>query len=218
MDAIPPNEIGYYAPTAGLGARAARTLRGFPRPRHAAAQSNEWPLNDRHLADLARAAKHRKALHAFNAFCQWLALVLVVAAVLALLASKGYAWVGGIAHPMPYVQLGIVTALALVHFFAGRAALKCRLWGPIAVTALCVIAILASAGIYLCRYPDFALFLPLALALTLAYFPFFLLYFPLLSLIVAAALLVLSLRALTAIPKFLATPLWAQEALVNARL
>jgi uncharacterized membrane protein required for colicin V production len=94
--------------------------------------------------------------------------------------------------------------LTILAFFASRATLKCRMWGAIVFLVLFCLGILLNlVGMFMSASatgggPEliggvFSMVLPIIFA-------------------------VVCLRAILAIPKFLASPVWCQEALINAKL
>jgi hypothetical protein len=204
------SQIGYYNPSAGLGERVAKTLKGFPPP---SGMQGEWPLSELQLAQLKEAEKQRKAIRGFNSLCQFFALGGVLATVGALISLVGVVsgpGGGGVLRGESTATIGGSLAGAIgftaLYYLAGQAALKCRIWGPIVMTVLLAIGTLGMVGSFLLASSasrgrsDF-MFVPVIIILA-----------------IAGALIMVCVKGWMAIPKFLACPLWAQEALVNAKL
>lgn len=207
--ASPISPIGYYNPSAGLSDRVAKTLKGFPPP---TGMQGEWPLSDVHLLQLKDAEKHRKALRSFNSLCQFFTLFGALSSIGAVIAfSEALSGVNSrsifsaASVTTSAITLLIILGTTVGCYMAGRAALRCRIWGPITIIVLIAIEIIwffVGMVVASSRTDPFAeMFLPM----------FFLLLFD-------GIFLYISIRGLTAIPKFLASPVWAQEALVNAKL
>jgi hypothetical protein len=199
--------IGYYSATADIGARTAHTLRGFPSP---TGPRGEWPLSDLHLAQLAQTEKHRKAIRAFNNLCHVLVLLCVIGVVtaLAMLASAP----GARAARNPVLMAGgvglsVYLALGVLFYICGRAALKARIWGPITVCVLLTVGtVLWVLGAFVAMGSGGGRD-QTGIAIALIFI-----------LLIVTALLWVNIRGIIAIPKFLSSPVWAQEALVNAKL
>jgi hypothetical protein len=206
--AQPSSEIAYYNPTAGMPARVAQTLKGFPPLR---GPRLEWPLSDAHLTQLALAEKQRKALRGFNSLCQLLtlvyALVSIAFAVFLFAAGSGPRLFRGEPTVILAAILGVSIAFTALFYLAGKAALKCRIWGPITVTALFGLSALWTLGSVVFGFGNAPAADSLGGVIGLA-----------IVILFYAAFLTVSIRAILAIPRFLACPVWAQEALVNAKL
>jgi hypothetical protein len=203
--------IAYYNPSQGLSERVAKTLKGFP---PATGYQGEWPLSEMHLAQLKEAEKQRKALRGFNSLCQ---LGVLVCAFITLGSVIGF--LGALAGPgstrilrgesIAFIGGSLAGSLGLtvLCYLSGRAALKCRIWGPITIGSLITIGLLWILASFF-----------LASSLGPNTRPELMLIAVLIVLLFFGALLYVCIRALIAIPKFLAAPVWAQEALVNAKL
>jgi hypothetical protein len=100
---------------------------------------------------------------------------------------------------------GVVIGLIFLAFFAARATRKCRMWGPITFLVLFCLGILLNL---------FSIFM--AMSSPVSGGPDVVI--PTLSLILPAIFAFICLRAILSIPKFVASPVWCQEALVNAKL
>ena len=203
-----PSAIGYYSVTSDISARTRQILRGFPAP---TGPRGDWPLSDSHLAQLAEAERHRKAIRAFNNTCHALVLICVLLSVVGLLVLLASGGRGGGAPRVVWMAggggLAFYLGMGALFFICGRAALKARIWGPITVS------VLLTAGL---------LFLLFAAFMTMSSGPrgdaagtAIVMVFVLL---IVGGLLWVSVRGIIAIPKFLNSPVWAQEALVNAKL
>ena len=229
----PTSPIGYYNPSAGPSERVARTLKGFPPP---SGMQSEWPLNEMQLAQLKDAEKLRKAIRGCGGlmafFCVvWAFLAVVIGFVgmygsgtgpgarpptlVVLIAMYGTSILGGSPSGRAPTWLGgfimawagIFVAFSLLAFLARRATLRCRIWAPITFTTLfgllLIVNLLSSvknsgAGPGGIGVPDM-----IGIGAVL---------------LIDGAFLSVFVKAMLAIPKFLACPLWAQEALVNAKL
>jgi GYF domain 2 len=211
---VPPSQaygqaastIGYYSATSDIGARTAQILKGFPSP---TGPRGDWPLSDSHLAQLATAEKHRKVLRNFNNLCNVLTLLCVIGAVVALImlvtAGSGPSAMRNPLMMAGATGLAIYAGLGVLFFICGRVALKCRIWGPITVCVFLVLGILlALVGAFM---PSRSQNDQIASIIVAAF-----------TLLIGGAFLWTTVRAIIAIPKFLACPVWTQEALVNAKL
>ena len=202
-----PSAIGYYSVTSDISARTRQILRGFPAP---TGPRGDWPLSDAHLAQLAEAERHRKAIRAFNGMCHVLVLLCVlgtVGALMALLAAPS-----GRAARSPILMAGggvlaVYVGLGVLFYICGRAALKARIWGPITVCVFLTLGIVVLLGVGLMAMGSGSRVDQTGTVILL----FFLV-------LIGGALLWVNIRGMIAIPKFLASPVWAQEALVNAKL
>jgi amino acid transporter len=206
--------IGYYSPTGGMPARTATILKGFA---PATGPRGEWPLNDQQLEQLKQAESHRKhirnAASLFNLFFLLflIGLVLNVIAVLLMLADSRGPF-GRMGAPEQLLNFGLSVGLTVLCFFTARYCLKCQIWAPITMLVLfavgAVLLLLFAFGAMAIsggRGPAPA---PIGIMAVVAVF----------ILILPAAFIYLCIRAIIAIPKFRASPVWCQEALVNAKL
>jgi len=209
----PGSSIGYFNPTSGLGARVANNLSGFPPP---TGPQTDWPLNDIQLIQLAAAEKHRKAIRSFNSLCQFLVIICLLSMFVSLVtlgsAPPGLARTGPFMAGFGFALI-FYLALAILYYLAGRAGLKCRLWGPVTVVILLSLGILSTFALMFFgvtagprRGPG-----PSAESVGL------IVVFAIIA-IFGAITLTVAVRGLLAIPRFLASPVWAQEALVAAKL
>jgi hypothetical protein len=214
--AAPPPDplaaIGYYSATTDIGARTMQILRGFPSP---TGPRGDWPLSDAHLEQLAQAERHRKAIRSFNSLC----LILVLLCAIGMIGAMGMvlsapAARGAGVRRDPILMMGgmglaVYVGLGVLFYICGRAALKARIWGPITVCvflslaiAFWVVAAMVSLGSSSRSRVDqtgTVILLMIVLA-------------------IGGTMLWVNIRGMIAIPKFLASPVWAQEALVNAKL
>jgi GYF domain 2 len=207
----PASPIEYYNPTGGVHARVAKTMKGFPR---ATGLQSDWPLTDVHLAQLKEAERQRKAIRGFNSLCQLFVLIYALAALGLLIGVLAAATGPGAARMFRGESLAFLggalaatLAMGTLYYLAGKAALKCRVWGPITVLVLLAVGIVwtmvsffftASAS----RSSDASAMIIFLVAVVG----------------LGGAFIYVCVRGLMAISKFLACPLWAQEALVNAKL
>jgi hypothetical protein len=207
----PASPIGYYNPSSGLHDRVSKTMKGFP---PATGLSSEWPLSDVHLAQLREAEKQRKAIRGFNSLCQLFVLIYALGALGLLIGVLGAATGPGAAgmfrgESLAFLGGALAATLAMgtLYYLAGKAALKCRIWGPITVLVLLAIGILwtmvsVSFTVSASRPSDRSAMMILLGAVV----------------VLGGAFIYVCVRGMIAISRFLACPLWAQEALVNAKL
>jgi hypothetical protein len=207
----PASPIEYYNPSGGVPARLAKTMRGFPR---ATGLASEWPLSDVHLAQLKEAEKQRKAIRGFNSLCQLFAVFYALAALgffFGVLAAATGPGAGGFFRGQSLAYLGgaLASALAMgtLFYLAGRAGLKCRIWGPITVLVLLTIAVLWIIGSFF-----------FAVSASRSSDEISVIIFLVAVFGIGGGLIYVCVRGMLAISRFLACPLWAQEALVNAKL
>jgi hypothetical protein len=206
----PASPIGYYNPVGGLSERVARTLNGFPPP---SGMQGEWPLTEMHLAQLKEAEKQRKSIRNCGGFMGFLCAMWAIFGVLfavggSFILNMGPrgatpTWASGFVMGFASIFIG----LAVLAFFARRATLRCRVWAPITFTVLMSIGMIiniASAMMNSGTSPGLGSG-PNIIGIVVA-------------LAIGGAFLSVFVKAMLAIPKFLACPLWAQEALVNAKL
>jgi hypothetical protein len=217
--------IPYYSAAGKLSPRAQGVLMDFPAPTGPAGES---PLRDRHLTELRAAARHERALRQFNALCVILAWSSVVFFLLPTLLQMFFFSFGPmgprggspITGMTPISTLfGLLLAKAVlvgVYFFAGRAALRARLWAPITVLSLACLQLI---------YIVYTTYQLLSRALTIFRSPWyffssgiFITLIPVLILIVILGIIIgVAVRATRAVPRFIDSPVWCQEALVVAR-
>ena len=207
----PASPIEYYNPTGGVHTRVAKTMKGFP---PATGLSSEWPLSEVQLAQLKEAEKQRKAIRGFNSLCQLFVLIYVLGALgllIGVLAAATGPGAGGLFRGQSLAYLGgalaATLAMGTLYYLAGKAALKCRIWGPITVLVLLAVGILWTLVSFFFTASrsgssdESALIIFLVAVLGLG-----------------GAFIYVCVRGMLAISRFLACPLWAQEALVNAKL
>jgi hypothetical protein len=207
--APPQSSIGYYNPTGGLGARTANILRGMPRP---TGPQNDWPLSDHHLEQLKKAEEHRKPIRACASLLNLLFVLYLIASIIIVLAGvftmnfapggRNTAYAAGF-----MVGLGAaVVGLTVLAFFASRATTKCKMWGAITFLVLFCLGILLNLV---------GMFMTMSTSTSGGGAEVF---GAVISIILPAVFAFVCLKAVIAIPKFLASPVWCQEALVNAKL
>jgi hypothetical protein len=205
------SQVDYYGAASVLSGRAQATLAGFAPP---TGPQNEWPLSTLHLAQLAEAEKQRKVIRTCAAFFNSLCFIYILGVVLigssTLLISRPR---GGIFSDQGalYGLCGVMIGLAVLAFIAKGAVLRCRIWAPITFLVIFGLGLIVdvvvvamndfNSGSFNSRDGGVA---PMVGMLT--------------SGIITALFAWPCIRALTAIPKFRAAPVWAQEALVNAKL
>jgi len=201
--------IGYYNPTQGLSERVARTLKGFP---PATGMQGDFPLSEMQLAQLKEAEKQRKAIRGCASLLSFLCLAYSVIGIVMLFI--GVAGSGGGRSPVWESGFlfgfgGVMLAFAFLAFFARSATLRCRIWAPITFIALLGLGLVLNLVSIFGNSPRSG---PgsggggetLITAIVV--------------LVIGGAFISVFAKALMAMPKFLASPVWAQEALVQAKL
>jgi hypothetical protein len=210
-----PSQIGYYNPTAGLGARLAMNLKGFPTP---TGPQDQWPLADVHLGQLAVAESHRKHIRALASLFQLffgLGILgsILVAVALALGLALGRGRGNGLGETALFMNVAFSVAFTILYYFAARETRRCRMWPAILFAVIYGLAILFIFGVVMFTVSSApggpgsnagAMGAGMFGALLICIIPF--------------AFLWMCIKAITSIPRFLACPVWAQEALVTAKL
>jgi hypothetical protein len=202
--------VDYFSAASVLSGRAHETLAGFPTP---TGPQEEWPLSTRQLAQLAETEKHRKAIRTcstfFNTLCVlYILVVALVGAATLISRPRGGTFSG---EGAIYGLCGVLIALAVLAFIAKGAVLRCRIWAPI--TFLVIFGLSLIMDVVAVAMNDFnsGSFNSRNGGIE-----------PMVGIITSGIIMALfawpCIRALTAIPKFRAAPVWAQEALVNAKL
>jgi hypothetical protein len=198
--------IPYYSPTSGLSPRVRHTLQGYPPP---TGQQDDWPLSDQHLSQLKETEKLRRQIRNCAMLYNILCIIYTIAAAILLVAGlftmgssgRGASFEGGFVLAFS----GVAVGLALLAFFAKGATQRCRKWAPITFTVLFSLGgLLYLIDIFISLIADRS--------------DFGTTFGAVVGLLFAGAFIHMSVRALVAMPKFLASPVWAQEALVNAKL
>jgi hypothetical protein len=205
--AVPADPIAYYNPTGGVGARTAAILKNLPPP---TGSRTDWPLDDARLNELKAAESHRRhirrATGLYNVLGVLSAIGTVVALVLVLMiftAPRGSRSGGG-DMTAAVVVLAISVGVTALYFFCARATINCRSWAPLTMVVLFSLAVVAYLSVGLAavvrteRLDDALPVIP--------------------AMLIAGLFLYMSIRAFTAIPRFLAQPVWCQEALLFAKL
>jgi hypothetical protein len=207
--APPPPTIEYYRPERKLWPRAQRVLNGLPTP---TGDHNPSPLSDVHLEDLHRAARYDRALRQFGVASNIAAIATGVFGILpaALVLFMTYTFGSRAARSVTSTVILLLAAClisAVTYAAAARAALRCRLWGPIAALGLA-----SLNAIFLLE--RFSRVFPFA---RMGFFPFPALIPLAIALAILGYVIVSSVRAILAIPGFVGSPVWCQEALVVTR-
>jgi hypothetical protein len=203
----PVSAISYYNPTGGMSARVQQTLKGFAPP---TGMQGEWPLTDTHLSQLKQAESHRKHIRNLASLFQLFFILYTISAPITLLvalfdlsSSGRRANAEGMAM---LISAAIIGAMAVLLFFSARETKRCRIWPALVFT------ILIGLGIVV-------IFVTFFMAMSrLGSSNDFMIIAPVLWCILPGAVLFMCVKTMSAIPKFLACPVWAQEALVNAKL
>lgn len=208
----PASPIGYYNPSGGLAERVSRTMRGFPPP---SGMQGEWPLSEMQLAQLKEAEKQRKSIRNCGGLMAFFCVVAVIVAVGAGIGGSFIFSAGPRGSSAATLASGVIMGiagvcigLAVLCFIARRATLRCRIWAPITITVLFTLWVILSLVNFVMNNgaapsgtmpPEFIIGVVVGL-------------------LIDVAILSVLVKGMLAIPKFLACPLWAQEALVNAKL
>ncbi len=207
--AVAPAEaspLGYFSHSGGIPPRAATVLRGFAA---ATGDRGDWPLSDQHLVDLQRAEAARKKIRAAAGLYRGLFALTVIAAVIFLMVGVLAMAASGSARSAGMLTGGtlfaLLTAISVLYWFASNSTRKCRRWAPL---TMFILFILSTA---------LQLFSLVAISMNSRNGGVEAIG-PILGMILPAAFAVYSWQAFAAIPKFLASPMWCQEALVNAKL
>jgi hypothetical protein len=105
------------------------------------------------------------------------------------------------------ISCSILLGFTILCYLAGRAALHCRMWGPVTILVLHGLQILygIATGMMAASSTGGAGAVGTVVGFAI-------------GLGIAAVFISIEVKAILAIPRFLAAPLWAQEALVNAKL
>jgi hypothetical protein len=200
--------IGYYNPTGGLQERVLRTLKGFP---VGTGVREDFPLSEMQLIDLAATEKSRRAIRNLAATMRALGALWAIGGVVFLAVMVGVAASGssrgmGMAAWSMVLLFLIFGALTALAFIAARATLRCQIWAPIAFLCLMGLVVLLNlVGIVS------------ALAASTRDAPVVIIS-NLLGLLIPLIVLIACIRGIGSIRKFLASPIWCQEALVFSKL
>jgi hypothetical protein len=207
----PQSSIGYYNPTAGMGARTANILKGYAPP---TGPSGDWPLSDQHLEQLKEAERHRKAIRAaaglFNTLLLLQIIGLVIQGIALLLALGVLGSPGRAAMAETLMGFAANVAGAVLLYFTSRHTLRCQIWAPITMLAIFAVGAIGLVLVVL-GVSSFSGGAAGPAAVPMVVVALLVLIFP-------AIFIYISARAVVAIPKFRAAPVWCQEALVNAKL
>ncbi len=203
----PSGQIGYYSATSDIGPRTAQIMSGYPAP---TGPRGEWPLSDQHLSQLAQTESHRRCMRGFRSLCRLLVFFLSLASVglfIAILyaATESRSYRRGEEMFAMVMVLAVYAGFAVLYGFCGAAAMKCRVWGPVTALVFQCIGLIGSLcliiGGAMSRYDG----PPMVIS-------------GLISAALVTTFLIITIRAIAAIPRFRASPVWCQEALVNAKL
>jgi hypothetical protein len=197
--AHPDQSLGYYARASGMPPRAARALAGHAPP---FGDVGDWPLDDARVAQFRETYKLRRKIFGAAQLYRGLFALSLIAAVVFLMVMVGTSGRRG-PEPALAVGAGIMVGVCVLYVFAWRATMRSHRWAPLTMFVLFMIGVvlnlvsmvMAFAGP---RGPDFNLILP-----------------GLLGMILPAVFAVVSWRAFTAIPAYLARPAWTQELAVT---
>ena len=192
--AYAPSTVAYFNPSGDLTERVRKALKGMP---PATGPRGEFPLNDQQLDTLKHAAGLRRKINLFDGLCRVLGAIGMIVGVVTLIGALGMSG----RMPMEGVLTGFaLLGISVLNYFCGVAARKCQLWGPITFIALNGLALIFQVGaVAMSPAPFEAIMLP-----------------AILSLVIAALLLIAGINALISIRPFLNAPVWVQEAIVGS--
>jgi hypothetical protein len=202
--AEPASQIGYFSNASGISARTAAVLKGYAA---ATGDRGDWPLNDQQLVDFQLTEKYRKKIRNAAGLYRLLFALMIIALVIVVIAGFAAMGSGGGA-----ALIGLVTAFAVMggitvlYYFAAEGTKKCHRWAPLTMFILFMIGVvLQGIGMILIiassdRDTGAALFGSV------------------IGMLFPIAFAVSSWQAFSAIPKFLGSPMWCQEALVGSKL
>lgn len=204
----PAAAISYYNPTGGLPARVQQTLKGFA---PSTGMQGEWPLTEVHLSQLKQAESHRKHIRNLASLFQLFFVLYTIAAPITLLIavitlSNGGRRANDEGMGM-LVSAAVSGGMAVLLFFSARETKRCRIWPALVFTILIGLAIVVVFVSFFIAMSSNSRSSNDGLILV-----------PVLWCILPGAVLLMCVKTMSAIPKFLACHVWAQEALVNAKL
>ena len=103
------------------------------------------------------------------------------------------------------IGLAVYLGLGVLYYICGRVALKARIWGPIVVCVFLTLGLLSAvySGVVAMNNTNDAIAGGVIIGI---------------AVLIGGIFLLITVRGMMAIPKFLASPVWCQEALVNAKL
>ena len=207
------HDLTYYAPRIDTPARVLENLRKYA---PATGPTGDWPLSDGHLEQFSTAVKLRKRiLGGANLARLMFALALiafVIIGVSALVAFAGTTSAQRSAIPM-LIFAGVFFPFVLLYWFCGQAIRYCRAWGSL------VMAILVSIGLIV----QLASMVMIVIAISAASSGRTSDTIPALlggvfGILVGVAFAWVFWRAWAATGKYLATPVWCQEAIAISEL
>jgi hypothetical protein len=199
--------IPYYTASAGMPYRASEKLKKHARP---TGDVGDWPLDDERVRVFEAAFKLRKRISAAGNLYRALLLLAIIGAVILGIAAIGIFGTGrGASATAGAIGMGvvflIVAAFGVLYHFASKATLRSQRWAPLTMFILFMISIAANLLSMV-----FTALSPRADPATLLT--------SVLGMVLPAIFAVISWRAFTAIPRYLAHPAWCQELLVTANL
>lgn len=204
--------ISYYSPTGGYPPHALAALRGHARP---TGDVYDWPLDDMRIQQFEHVLKIRKKIANAAQLYRLLLFLLVIVAVisggidaiaLALSTSRATA-----AAAMGYgIGFLFLAAFSTLFFFAYRATKRSQRWAPLTMFCLFMFGVLANLLEIVLPVMFSASSYRSSIAPAIVGEAIGIIF----SLIFA----VVSWRAFTVIPKYLAQPAWCQELIVKANL
>jgi cation transport ATPase len=197
----------------GIPPRAVQNLSGYARPR---GDTGDWPLDDVRIRQFEETVKLRKKvaaaarLYRSLLFLSAISLAVFVPITLfAMLSPRGMRQMNGLVS-LP--ATGLMLALGLLYFFAHRATLRSHRWAPITMFIVFIVS-----GAY--QIASVALFAA-APAVGVGGPPIYVFQSTvgIVVLLFAGGFALVSWRAISAIPKYLAQPAWCQELIVKTGL
>jgi len=199
------SQISYFSSTSGLTERTVKIMNGYA---SATGDRGSWPLDDQQLTEFKQAEAARKKIRNAASLYRGLFALCVIATVIVVIAGA-FAASGPRGGGSMLIPLGITIALTggmcVLYHFASGATRKCHRWAPLTLFILFLLTIALQ------------LFSLSMLAMS-SRGPGAEMVAPILGMILPAAFAASSWQAYVSIPKFLASPMWCQEALVHAGL
>jgi hypothetical protein len=202
-----PMPIGYFSPATDIPERALSNLRGHARP---TGDTHDWPLDEQRLGQFQDTLRIRKKVTAAAGLYKLLLLVALIFFVIfaitgltALMEQKTNQRSTGVT----VIVITVVLGICVFYYFAERGTRRSQAWAPMTMFILFLVGgafQVLSLGL-VARATTAAQSAGAGVGLIVA-------------LIFNVAFAVVSLRAVMAMPKYLAQPAWCQELIAKAGL
>lgn len=197
--------IGYFSPTSGVPQRVRKTLAGFP---SATGSRNEWPIDDSQMIQLIHAAKHRKTIRgAAMLFRAMFALCVIGVILIAVSIIFDAVMRKRMGATEASTAIGTQLGFGLLYLATWKSTLKCQRWAPLTMSILYLLTTLLVVGLFaipLLSHSNVSPAVALVTMLATGFLP--------------AIFAIVAWRAFAAVPKFLASPMWCQEAIVSTEV